>query len=53
MALGMARDDPLAGEPPLMLTLQKVSEPVLQWRKVHMDSGVAPLGGENLLSLRV
>ena len=27
--------------PPSMLTLQKVSEPVLQWRKVQMDSGLA------------
>ena len=26
--------------PPLMLTLLKVSEPLLQWRKVQMDSGV-------------
>ena len=30
--------------PPLMLTLQKLSEPRLQWRKAQMDSGLATFG---------
>ena len=51
MALGLARDDPLAGAPALDAHSMKVSEPLLQWRKVQMDSGLALLGVQNLLSL--